>query len=222
MVKKDKGEYTVNVAEMDEVIRKAWRPINLCYEHRPEPSVDIFMQQYRRHIRSVPIKVRVLNWQVLRNLAQKMGEKTANGMELWSIKLLKRLPGPFWDKLAELLPWWRRQGPGRPGWQRALPHWSPRGEGDPMKLRPLMVLSQIYRIWAGVRMEDAVEWQEGWAQEASYAFRPQRSSLDAAAVLTRLIELSHAVRGPLVGAGSDYTKCFDLVPQAISIAMLDI
>ena len=91
-----------------------------------------------------------------------------------------------------------------------------------MKLRPLTVPSQIYRIWAGVRMEDAMEWQEGWAHEESYAFRPHRSSLDAAAVLTLLIELSHALKAPIVGAGSDYTKCFDLVPQAISIKMLDI
>ena len=37
----------------------------------------------------------------------------------------------------------------------------PKGEGggDPMNLRPLTVLSQVYRIWAGLRMEDAKAWQ---------------------------------------------------------------
>ena len=224
MVKKDTGEYTANIAEMDEVIRKAWRPINLRYEHRPEPSVDIFMQQYRRHIRSVPMKVRALDGQVLRSRAQKMGEKTANGMDLWSIKLLKRLPGPFWDKLAELLQMVEKTGTWPDRVAEGFTSLVPKGEGggDPMKLRPLTGLSQIYRIWAGVRMEDAMEWQEGWAHEESYAFRPHRSSPDAAAVLTLLIELSHALKAPIVGAGSDYTKCFDLVPQAISIEMLDI
>ena len=77
----------------------------------------------------------------------------------------------------------------------------PKGEGggDPMKLRPLTVLSQIYRIWAGVRMEDAMKWQETWAHEESYAFRPYRGSLDAAAVLTLLIELSHVLKTPWWG-----------------------
>ena len=77
----------------------------------------------------------------------------------------------------------------------------PKGEGggDPMKLRPLTVLSQIYRIWAGVRMEDAMKWQETWAHEESYAFRPHRGSLDAAAVLTLLIELSHVLKTPWWG-----------------------
>ena len=100
----------------------------------------------------------------------------------------------------------------------------PKGEGggDPIKLRPLTVVSQIYRIWAGVRMEDAMKWQETWAHEQSYAFQPHRGSRDAAAVLTLLIELSHVMKTLLAGVGTEYTKCFDLIPQAIWIAMLDI
>ena len=170
------------------------------------------------------MKVRALDGQVLRSRALKMGEKTANGMDLWSIKLLKTLPGPFWDKLSELLQMVEKTGTWPDRVAEGFTSLVPKGEGggDPMKLRPLTVLSQIYRMWAGVRMEDAMEWQEGRAREESYAFRPHRSSLDAAAVLTLLIELSHALKAPMVGARLDYTKCFDLVPQAISIEMLDI
>ena len=40
MVKKADGQYTANIAEMDEVIRNAWKPINRRYENRPEPSVE--------------------------------------------------------------------------------------------------------------------------------------------------------------------------------------
>ena len=45
--------------------------------------------------------------------------------------------------------------------------------------------------------------------------------MDAAAVLTLLVELSQELKA-LVGAGTDYTKCFDLIPKAISVAMLDL
>ena len=82
-----------------------------------------------------------------------------------------------------------------------------------MKLKPLKVLSQVYRTWAGLRMEDALAWQEQWAHED--AFRPHRGSIDAAAVLTLLVELSQVLKAPPVGAGTDYTKCFDLIPKAI-------
>ena len=46
-----------------------------------------------------------------------------------------------------------------------------------------------------------MKWQETWAHEESYAFRPHRGSLDAAAVLTLLIELSHVLKTPLGGGG---------------------
>ena len=55
-----------------------------------------------------------------------------------------------------------------------------------------------------------------------YAFRPHRGSMDAAAVLMLLVELSQAPKAPLVGAGTDYTKCFDLIPKAIPVAMLHL
>ena len=224
MVCKGTGQLTANIQEMDEVIREAWRPVNMRYADRPEPSVTAFMNGCRQHIRGSPMEARRLDAQTLQDRVRKMGEKTANGIDLWSIRLLKRLPGVFWDRLADLLRAVEATGKWSDRVAEGFTSLVPKGEGggDPMKLRPLTVLSQIYRIWAGVRMEDAMKWQETWAHEESYAFRPHRGSLDAAAVLTLLIELSHVLKTPLVGVGMDYTKCFDLIPQAISIAMLDI
>ena len=49
------------------------------------------------------MKAKVLTGDVLLQRAHKMGVKTANGLDLWSISLLKRLPAPFRDALAELV-----------------------------------------------------------------------------------------------------------------------
>ena len=68
----------------------------------------------------------------------------------------------------------------------------------------------------------ALAWQEQWAHEESYAFHPHRGSMDAAAVLMLLVELSQALKALLVGAGTDYAECFDLIPKAISVAMPDL
>ena len=91
-----------------------------------------------------------------------------------------------------------------------------------MKLRPLIVLSQIYRTLAGLRMEDALQWQEHLIHRESYSFRPYKGATDAATVLTLLVELAQVLDAPLVGAETDYTKCFTLIPQAISMALLEL
>ena len=103
MVRKGTGELTANIQEMDEVIRESWRPVNMPYADRPEPSVTAFMNNYRQHIRGSPREARQLDAETLQARARKMGEKTANGIDLWSIMVLKRLPGVFWDRLADLL-----------------------------------------------------------------------------------------------------------------------
>ena len=53
----------------------------------------------------------------------------------------------------------------------------------------------------------------------AYAFRPQKSALDAATLLAALIERAHLLKQALSGAGTDYVKCFDLIPQQISFRM---
>ena len=110
MVRTPSGEFTANIAEMDEAIRAAWAPVNTRYEATPEPSVDKFMQEYRHHVRHSAMKARMLTGDVLLQRARKMGVKTANGLDLWSIGLLKRLPTPFWDALAELVRMVERTG----------------------------------------------------------------------------------------------------------------
>ena len=90
----------------------------------------------------------------------------------------------------------------------------PKGEGaDALKHRPLSVLPTVYRLWAGLRLGDAMKWQESWIHAEAYGFRTGRSAEDAAALLQTLLELARATGRSLSGTGLDYKKCFDLVPQ---------
>ena len=208
---------------MDEAIRAAWAPVNRRYEATPEPSVDKFKKEYQHHVRRSAMKARVLRGDVLLQRAPKMGMKTANGLDLWSISLLKRPPATFRDALVGLLRMVERTGRRPDGVEEGFTSLVPKGEGggDPMKLRPLTVLSQIYRIWAGVRMEDTLQWQEQWIHSEAYGFCPHRGVIDAATVLTLLVELAQALKTQVVGAGTDYTKSPNLIPQAISMALME-
>ena len=95
MVRKQDGESTTNIAEMDNVIRAAWRPINRRYEASSEPSVQHFMQEYKQYIRHNAMTARVLTGTALLKRVTKMGVKTTTGPDQWSILLLKRLPIAF-------------------------------------------------------------------------------------------------------------------------------
>ena len=96
----------------------------------------------------------------------------------------------------------------------------PKGEGaEALKLRPLSVLPTVYRLWAGLRLGDAMKWQESWIHAEAYGFRTGRSAADAAALLQALLELARATGRSMSGAGLDYKKCFDLVPQRIALRL---
>ena len=101
------------------------------------------MKEYRRHIRHSAMTTRVLTREVLQQRARKMGMKTTNGIDQWSIALLMRPPMPLWDALAELLRMVECIGTWpqlvAEGFMSLVPKGE--GEGDPMKVRPLTVLS---------------------------------------------------------------------------------
>ena len=78
--------------------------------------------------------------------------------------------------------------------------------------RPLSVLSQLYRVWAGVRLEECMIWQQKCIPPQAYGFRKKRGATDASALIALLIELHTVMRAALKGFGLDYVKCFDLIP----------
>ena len=59
-------------------------------------------------------------------------------------------------------------------------------------MRPLSVLSAVYRLWARLRLEEATLWQEKWVYGLAFAFRPATGSLDAASLLSVMTELARA------------------------------
>ena len=71
-------------------------------------------------------------------------------------------------------------------------------------------------------MEDVLDWQEQWVHPEAYGFHPHTGAIDAATVLSLLVELAQVMGTPQVGGGTDNTKCFDLIPQAISMAVLEV
>ena len=81
----------------------------------------------------------------------------------------------------------------------------------------------VYRLWAGVRLADAIAWRESWAHPAACGVRHARSALHAAAVTPVLLELCRPQGWAVAGMSIDYVQCFNLIPQVVVLALaLDV
>ena len=145
---------------------------------------------------------------------------SALGLDGWSLADLRSLPDRLLGWLADLLREVERLGKWlarlAEGYTALIPKEGPPG---PLNTRPFTVLSMVYRLWAGVRLVDAMAWQESWAHPTAFGFRPARSALDGAAVTHVLLELCRLRGWAVAGMGIDYVKCFDLIPQAVVLAL---
>ena len=60
-------------------------------------------------------------------------------------------------------------------------------------------------------------WQEQWIHPQAYAYRRNQSSTDATLLIGTMLEHARIMSKSIAGAATDYAKCFDLIPQQISL-----
>ena len=186
------------------------------YANQSPPNVKQFMQAYGHHIQRHEMETQPLTGTRLRQQFSKMKEGSA-GLDGWSIRELRMVPIAILDMLATLLEKVEQTGVWPMQLATGFITLVPKGEGaHPLKLRPLLVLSLIYRAWGGIRVAEAMIWQEKWIHPLAHAHRRKCSTTDAAMLIATMIELARLVAKTIAGAGTDYAKCFDLVPQEIS------
>ena len=149
-----------------------------------------------------------------------MKSATSVGVDGWSVQELKALPDSVLERLCVLLNAVDRLGE----WPRCLKiglvTMIGKGEGLlPRKLRPISVMSVLYRIWASFHMRHIVEWQEEWASSSLFGFRPHRGCEDAFWDTALEIEYSLLSGEDIAGCSIDLQKAFDRVPRDIVFAI---
>ena len=219
MLSRPDGSLTADLSEMDTLLHDAWFPIMRKYVGVPEPSVPEFLEAYGNHLQHHHMEETEITGHRLRRRLAKMSRKTAKGLDAWGVADLAAAPTIVLDLLAQLLSAVERTGRWPEALTRGFISLVPKGEGSlPLQMRPLSVLSTVYRLWAGLRLEEATAWQEKWVYGLAFAFRPATGSLDAASLLSVMTELARAQGWKLAGAALDYIKCFDLVPVGVVLA----
>ena len=145
---------------------------------------------------------------------------SALGLDRWGLADVRPLPDRLLGWLADLLREVERLGrwPAclAEGYIALIPK---KGPPWPLNTRPLTDLSMVYSLQRGLRLADAIAWQESWAHPVAFGFRSTRSALHRAAATQVFLQLC-CLRGSVVaGMSIDYIKCFDLIHQVVVLAM---
>ena len=141
-------------------------------------------------------------------------------VDRWSLADLRSVPARLPGWLAGLVREMERLGKWptwlAEGYTALIPK---EGPPRPLNICPLTVLSMVRRLWVGVQTVDSIAWQGAWAHPAAFGLRRTRSTLEGAAATQVLLELCRPRGWAVAEMSIDYVKCFDLIPQALVLAL---
>eukprot|EP00660_Eupelagonema_oceanica_P019105 gene19105-biopygen18276 len=158
----------------------------------------------------------------LKAILKRMGKHQAAGMEGWKPADLKKLPLPLLDMLAEVFNGIEKTGTWPKTLMRSLITLIPKGEGaEPLQMRPISVMSAVYRLWASTRLRTMIEWQEQWAAKGQRGYRPGQGTEDLCWDLALQLEEALLKGEPFGGASLDSEKAFDRMPQGILMNLME-
>ena len=223
MLKRPDGSLTGNVQEMDTLLRAAWLPIFAKHtDEQPAPSVDPFMAHYGAFIPCQPQTLEPLTARQLLTALRKMSKVGAAGLDGWKPRKLQALPAIFVVHLASLFELIELTGVWPVALCSAGVTLIPKGEGaEPLQQRPLTVMPVVYRVWAAARCRECMTWQESWIDQTQHGCRPKHGTTDALLQVASELEAAMLNGEELHGAALDFSKCFDNIPIAIAIAVMN-
>ncbi|KAJ9439057.1 Retrovirus-related Pol polyprotein from type-2 retrotransposable element R2DM, partial [Diplonema papillatum] len=216
------GRLTANLVEVDATVRRKWDPVLRMYAGKKEPEFAPFLREYGDFIAQHPCQLGPITADRLRSVARKKGVQSSCGVDGWRMREVAALPDTILEGFAAVLNEVEETGLWPDGVLDALVTLIPKGEGDdPLKLRPITVSSVVYRLWASVRLQEVLVWQEQWIHESQHGFRKGHSCDDVIMDIALSIEESLINGTPLHGIALDFAKCFDRVPQGLVLDLVE-
>ena len=85
----------------------------------------------------------------------------------------------------------------------------------PLSLRPITVLPVPYRIYASLRCQTLLKWQNSWIHPSQLAFCKGRSTTSMNSSLSFDLLHRYQTNGAFAGIQFDFMKCFDTIPYTI-------
>ena len=206
MLLKPDGSLTCDPNEVDELLHDAWMPIFQEHARNGAPAWSDFVNAFGDCISDTsPMSCGDLNAGMLRETLRGMANKSAPGADGWRVCELKALPDILLERLAILLNLIEQTGKWPDSLMLGLVSLISKGEGTaPDKLRPITVMSAVYRLWAATRVREVLAWQESWIQDELRGFRRASGADDIWYEQALLIEKALLEGESLCGLSLDY------------------
>ncbi len=83
----------------------------------------------------------------------------------------------------------------------------------PLSLRPIAVLPVPYRVYASLRCQTLLQWQDSWIHPAQFAFCKGRSTTSMNSTLSFDLLHRYQTKSAFAGIQFDFMKCFDTIPH---------
>jgi hypothetical protein len=142
-------------------------------------------------------------------------KRTAKGTDAWSLEEALSIPECILDLIAWVFTEVEAGGDWPPSLTYAVVPLLPKGEGSdqPLKQRPITILSLWYRVYDSLRFRDMVPWMLKWLPVESRGGAPDMETADISLEVSLDLELARGSKVPLFGANLDEVKCFDSVAR---------
>ena len=153
----------VELAAIDEQFRKAWMPF-FCSNAKRKADLNVFRDAAGGLTPLLDeVKLPPLSGDMLYEAVQKK-KPTAGDLDGWVRKEFKPLPDAWFDRLASILPWWRKVGFGLRAFWIPFFAMNPNTDSDstPFGQRPLCVLPiAIFKNGSSLGWSSVEAWYGG-------------------------------------------------------------
>ena len=227
VVPNDAGRVIGDHEEIDELMRDAWVPVFQQYDSGNTcPTWEDFATKYEAHIpQGCSMELGAMTPEELRSAIKRMCTDTAFGADGFTAADLKAMPDALLERLALLFDLIEMSGSWPEALLTALVTMIPKDDNSggmrPTDLRPISVMSVVYRAWASARLRPTLEWQESWASDDIAGFRPCMGCDDVTWQVSTEVEHALLHGTGLCGFSVDLAKAFDRIPWDIAFGIAE-
>ena len=219
------GQPTANKDEIFAAILHAWNGVFNKFASGSPPTQP-FLDVFGPTMRTAPCQLQPLTAERLRASLRDV-KQSASGLDSWNANELKALSNWYpeaYISLAALLNHIETNGVWPSALASGYTTMLPKPGGPlvpgPQDMRPISVLSQIFRLWSHTRFIDCQPWQALWIPNNAYGGLPNRSAEQLGFDVSFFLEEAASSNMFSGGIAFDFAKAFDVIPIDLMIASL--